>query len=954
VTFASAITGSGSLSKQGAGTLFLSVVNTYTGATFIGGGTVQLGVANTLPTATALTVNGGTLDLNGFNQQVASLSDGGVTTGGVTNGSGTAATLTVDQTTSTTFGGVVSGNLGLTKLGTGTLALTGANTYTGATTLSAGTIKLGVTNTLPTATALTVDGGNLDLNGNSQQVASLSDGGVTTGSTITNSSTTAAILTVSQTTSTTFGGVIGGDLGLTKLGTGTLALTGANTYTGATTISAGTVQTGVAGALPTATVLTVNGGTLDLAGNSQQVNSLSDGGVSTGIITNSSGTTATLDMNPAANSTYSGLISGNLGLSLAGLSGTGTGTFVLTGANTYTGPTILAGGTLLVANTSGSATGTGAITVDSGATLCGTGTVSGAVTIAASADMQHDPGFLTAGTIAFDSSGNFTNTGSNIGTLHTGSLTLAAGSSTTNGGAYQFKFNVGAGTADQVIVNGTAALNGGSYIVLRQLDSTRIPNNFVLPAITTSGGVTAPASSFNNFDPSAVNILDVGTANAAVTWTGAISANGLDYDLIATRATYASLATTANNRSIGGALDGDSRNLVNGSAMYTLLTDLDSLSSSQFNAALNAMSPEFYGGASDVSIKNVQRYNATLSDYLAQRRMGYPGAKIYSAGGLPDVGASLASATPDPAMLSYASVAADANGANAADAGAPMAEVSDSFRAFMEPMGMVGNRLGDIDRFGYSYNAYGVMTGADLKLSPEWIVGLAGSYLHSELNYNNGLGDVKIDSVRAGPFVGATFGRLLLDASVTVGYHWMDSDRNVNVPGFSSSLAQASYDAYDVSGYARAGYRLRLTRRTNLIPMASVDYTYFNNNNFAETGGNSATDLTVASNNISSLRSSVGLGLDTWVRIAGVKVVPEVSVAWIHEYLDDNKITATFADGVTPFTVESGSGKTDGVMAGAGFSVLFSRNISAFLRYSVDAVPKDMAHIFGVGMTIGF
>ena len=139
----------GGLTKQtGAGTLTLSGANTYTGPTVVNAGTLQAGIASVAGTSGAFGNNsavtlantaGATLDLNGFNTQIGSLTGGGTTGGNVTLGS---ATLSVgaDNTTPAAYAGVISGTGSLTKLGTGTLTLTGANTYTGPTNVNAGTL----------------------------------------------------------------------------------------------------------------------------------------------------------------------------------------------------------------------------------------------------------------------------------------------------------------------------------------------------------------------------------------------------------------------------------------------------------------------------------------------------------------------------------------------------------------------------------------------------------------------------------------------------------------------------------------------------------------------------------------------------------------------------------------------------------------------------------------------
>ena len=150
---------SGAWAKQGAGLLSLGGVSTYTGATAINNGIIQLTTGNDrLPTGTvvslgqAASTNLGTLDLNGFNQQIASLqSTSGTNAGASTNvvTSASAATLTINGSSDNIYSagtaansGIITGAISLVKQGSGNQTLGGANTYTGTTTVNSGTLLL--------------------------------------------------------------------------------------------------------------------------------------------------------------------------------------------------------------------------------------------------------------------------------------------------------------------------------------------------------------------------------------------------------------------------------------------------------------------------------------------------------------------------------------------------------------------------------------------------------------------------------------------------------------------------------------------------------------------------------------------------------------------------------------------------------------------------------------------
>ena len=144
-----------------------------------------------------------------------------------------------------------------------------------------------------------------------------------------------------------YSGVISGSGQLIKLGTGNLDLVGSGTYSGPTTISAGTLELdGGGNNLPAATALTIaSSGVLDMAGNPLTVGSLS--GSAGAIVTNSLSSSYLSTLTVASSSgatTFAGNIIGRNALALSG-----SGALTLSGTNTYTGGTTVSGGTLDIA-----------------------------------------------------------------------------------------------------------------------------------------------------------------------------------------------------------------------------------------------------------------------------------------------------------------------------------------------------------------------------------------------------------------------------------------------------------------------------------------------------------------------------------------------------------------------------------------------------------------------------
>lgn len=270
------------------------------------------------------------------------------------------ATITV--TGNATISCILAGGKTMVKAGTGTLTLSGDNTFTKALTISGGILKLGANGGAANTPLGTTGGGTvvsagaaLDLNGYTLGIAeilSLDGTGISSGGALMNSSATPAtysgVITftavasivgeggtiaitgtpASGTTAITLGGSAGGSVStviagtsatrtLTKVGTGTWTLSGANTYIGATTISAGTLKLGNAAALGTVAggVSVTNGAALDLNGitcGTAEPLTLNGTGVSGGgALTNSS-----------TGATYSGPITFATAASIVGEGGT--------------------------------------------------------------------------------------------------------------------------------------------------------------------------------------------------------------------------------------------------------------------------------------------------------------------------------------------------------------------------------------------------------------------------------------------------------------------------------------------------------------------------------------------------------------------------------------------------------------------------------------------------------
>ncbi len=277
-----------------------------------------------------------------------------------------------------------------------------------------------------------------------------------------------------------FSGVISGNGSLTFAGSGTTTLSGVNTYTGATNINAGTLQTGVANALSASTAVTVaSGATFNLNNYNQSVGSLAGAGdVTLGSATLTAGSNNT-------STTFSGDISG-----AGGLTKTGSGTTTLAGVNTYSGATTINAGTLQAGIAHALSTST-ELTVASGATFDLNNFNQHVDSLAGSGNVTLGSATLVVG--ANNSSSTFSGVISG-----TGGLSVASGGTKTLSGTntYQGGTTVGEGTtlavdrdANLGAVGGALSLYNATLRTSADFSSAR--------AITLSAGEN---SAFNTFD----------------------------------------------------------------------------------------------------------------------------------------------------------------------------------------------------------------------------------------------------------------------------------------------------------------------------------------------------------------------------------------------------------------------------------------------------------------------
>jgi uncharacterized protein with beta-barrel porin domain len=914
----------GTVTFQDSSTAGSAAIDNAFGGVLIFKGTSSGGTAKLINDAnTDITKPTSVIDLSQVSN--ANFTAGSIAGGGFLNLGATNLNVGGDNT-STTFSGTIR-DLGLqlatggtlTKVGTGTLTLTGSNSYSGGTNVFGGVVAVSSDANLGAIT-----GGVNFSNGGILRFTNSAD--ITLSSTRTLGVLGAGTIDIAGSGNVNYGGTIGPSGGsLTVTGTGgknafnfsgtsnasiTIATTGTVSVNGASLNGALTNNGVFSGAASTIGGAVINAGLFNVLSNLTAGSTFTNSGtvqIVSGTLTatgrfanNPSGTVTvvgtlnasaggifnagTITVIRATGGTVQGNVGGN-GVVFDDLTNTGT----VTNNGTFNGN--VASNTGTITNAAG-ATWTG--NVSTSGTFVNDGTISGSVTVSGGTFS----GAGSLGVLNIASGATFTPGSGTPGTSITvnGNLVLASGATyavTINPTAASFATVTGTGTLGGATVN--AIFASGSYVAKQYT------------ILTAAGGLGGTA-----FGTLTTSGLPAGF-NATLGYTSTNVTLGLT-------AVLGQTMTTSTTPSLGGTLPVNQQHVAtalntyfnNGGALPTNFMPLFGLTGANLVNGLSQVSGEVATSSATAGFQDMGQFLELMLDPFLENRVSGNGAP-FGAPSLAFAQGDGVAALPDAASA-YARMPTKAPPPTTFDA---------RWTAWGAAFGSSGSFDGNaaIGSHDLTARSGGFAGGIDYRVGPNTVIGFAASGSSLSYSLDGGLGSGSGDAFKAGLYASTRLDNAYLSASAAYGNYDLKTSRVVLLPGIGDHLT-SDVTAHSFGGRIEAGYRVPVMATSGITPYAAFQAQSFHLPAYGETDATGLAAFALAYNGhtFDEERSELGARFDTRLAVGGNSILLlRGRLAWAHEFGSDPAITAGFETlPGTAFTVTGAALPRDALLVSAG------------------------------------
>jgi hypothetical protein len=364
-------------------------------------------------------------------------------------------------------------------------------------------------------------------------------------------------------------------------------------------------------------------------------------------------------------------------------------------------------------------------------------------------------------------------------------------------------------------------------------------------------------------------------------------------------------------------------------------TSLDSLTASEYNQAFNAIMPTMYQSIATIAFNEANALNMELNQRLW-------GVRLAEGGGF-----SMSGFADNTPMLEEQG---DGKGVLDSKKDILRPGMDNHWGMFVDANGIFANANSGNMLPGYNAESGGITAGLTYKWNENFASGIYTGYqgTYSKMGASGsglGTGSTLVDNaVRFGVF--GTYGQkdgkgLYLNGLAGGAYHNYQATRVIQYTGMNRA-AKSSPGAGELDTMLATGYDIQKGKFT-FVPTASLQYTYLGVNGVNETGAQSL-NFNSGGWNSSSMLSSVGGHVAyNWMPRTGIVVVPQLSLSWQHEFLQNPYDITGNLGGTSPtFSNTSATGIRDYLYTGVGFTVEFGKKWNTSFFYNAAAGNNNL------------
>ena len=255
-----------------------------------------------------------------------------------------------------------------------------------------------------------------------------------------------------------------------------------------------------------------------------------------------------------------------------------------------------------------------------------------------------------------------------------------------------------------------------------------------------------------------------------------------------------------------------------------------------------------------------------------------------------------------------------------------------------------GDKDGTTREVGFDYDSWSVIAGVDYRLTPNLIIGLAGSYTSSDADLDHVLGSTETKSYGVTLYATYYVGAFYADLFGGYTYNKYDTIRKIVYTGVNRE-AQGDTHGNQFTVGAGGGYVFQFGA-LSATPYGRIEYLNLDIDGYTERGA-TGLDLTVKGQSVESLQTALGATVAYAISVPFGVLQPQVRAEWRHEFMNDSRsVTAKFTNDPfnTFFAIPTNAPDRDYAGVGAGLTALFKHGVSAFVNYETVLGLKDVSH----------